>query len=587
MTPGFWMICLACIPLFTGLSALFCGGNVVFLRNLFFISGIALPLATVTGMFRFLNGDNTASYLSSLPILPLVFSVFFIALALFPGVGIKKKPAFTGIASAFFIISAIIPISTLFPIESISVNVSSDIMLPLSFRLEGLSVLFTLMISVLWLPALLYALSYMERNNEQGLSSFFFYYCLAVSFTLLLGLSGNALTLFLFYEALSLSTFPLVTHKRNEDAKNAGRVYLGILLFGSLALLLPGLALFYGASGSLDFVEGGHSLTNKPGLTLLVTAMIVFGAAKCGIMPLHKWLPSAMVAPTPVSALLHAVAVVKAGVFTVIKCVFLLIGTDNISSALDTYALSAHPVIYVAGITILVASTIAMFQQHLKRMLAYSTISQLSYIVMASMIAVPGAVTAGMMHMTAHAFAKITLFFAAGAFYTGMKRHFIGELNGMAYTMPVTAASFSLGALSMIGLPPMAGFWGKWYIFTSTFHAGLMFPVIVLIISTLLNVAYFLPIIYRMYFTRPQHKDGTLLTQHEISNVREPRLMMFALPFTASLGIALFFYPEIVTRMTDALSSPKAVVEQLDNEATNSYTETTTTLIKKEAGNGE
>lgn len=553
-----WILLIAAIPFMTALLPLLTRGNEDAVRIGFTLSGIALPAVTLSGIYVFFAeaaGADAVPFFAEAPWPALAIAGACAVGALLPSGGHKSRTAlFAAFCAIILFLFAYRALQT--PAADIVWQADENAFFPLSFRLDGMTAVFLAMVSLLWLPALLYASEYMSRNGEKARPRFFFFYALAVCFALMLGLAGNGLTLFLFYELLSLSTFPLVTHKRDDESRKRGRVYLGVLLFGSLALMLPGMALFYAEAGTLAFTPGGHALKDASPLFVLgVTALLVFGASKAALMPLHRWLPSAMVAPTPVSALLHAVAVVKAGVFTVIKCVFLLIGSDNLAAAVEGAGLPFNPLLYVAGITLVTASCIALFQTHLKKLLAYSTIGQLSYIVMAALLAAPKAVTASLMHMTAHGFAKITLFFAAGAFYTVLKKTRTYELNGAARFAPYTSAAFAAGALSMIGLPPLAGFWGKWHIFSAAFQAGEYLPFAVLTISTILNAAYFLPLVYRMYFASPRDNDGNPLI--DLPETKEPVLMRFALIFTATLAVMLFFYPETVR--TPAAGPDRAV----------------------------
>ena len=344
--------------------------------------------------------------------------------------------------------------------------------------------------------------------------------------------SGNLLTLFLFYEILTLSTYPLVSHKGDDDTVSSARVYLGVLLTTSIGLLLPAIIWTYQVAGTGDFTMGGILEGNLagPGLGLLL-ALFIFGIGKAAVMPVHRWLPAAMVAPTPVSALLHAVAVVKAGVFTVTKVIVYIFGVDYLFAAPE-----AGWLLYIAAFTIIAASLVALRQTNIKRLLAYSTIAQLSYVVMAAAILKPLAEVGAAVHMMAHGFGKITLFFAAGAIYVAAKKTEVPQLHGIGRRMPWTMGAFTIGALSMIGVPPTAGFVSKWYILAGAFQAENLVAVFTIIASTALNAAYFLPIIYIAWFEKERPAD--LVKEH----AEAPFPAVLALTITAALTLAFFFF---------------------------------------------
>jgi len=406
--------------------------------------------------------------------------------------------------------------------------------LSLSLTLEPLGLLFALIASGLWIVNSLYSIGYMRANGEANQTRFFVFFALSIAATMGIALAGNFFTLFVFYEILTLVTFPLVTHHGNAAAKRSGRIYLGVLMGTSICLLLPALIAIWVLTGTTDFVSGGI-LAGKvsPALTLGLLVLCMFGVGKAALMPFHFWLPNAMVAPTPVSALLHAVAVVKAGVFTVVKLLVFIFGVDHLA---QTGA--AGWLTIVAGITIVVASFIALKADNLKRRLAYSTISQLSYVVMAASLLGALSMTGAVLHIAAHAVGKITLFFAAGAIYTAAHKTLVSELRGIGHTMPWTMAAFSIAALSMIGLPPTAGFVSKWYMLSGAVAIEHWFAVGVIVGSTLLNAGYFLPIIYQAFFHKPDNNS------HGQAHGEAPLSMLVALLVTASLTVVLFFVAE-------------------------------------------
>ena len=333
---------------------------------------------------------------------------------------------------------------------------------------------------------------------------------------------------------LTLVTYPLVTHHGTDEAKRAGRVYLGVLLTTSMLFFLVALVATWQVAGTLDFTAGGilgGRLGNAATGGLL--ALYMFGIGKAALMPFHRWLPAAMVAPTPVSALLHAVAVVKAGVFTVVKVIVYVFGVENIAGMASVDWLPT-----VAGFTIIAASIIALRSDNLKRRLAYSTVSQLSYVVLAAALLTPLSVVGAALHIAAHAFGKITLFFAAGAIYTAAHKTEVSQLDGIGRRMPWTMAAFAVGALSMIGLPPTAGFVSKWFILSGAIASGQWAAAAVIVVSTLLTAGYFLPIVYRAFFRPAPDVEGH-------GHGEAPATMVVALVVTAALTILMFFFARL------------------------------------------
>ena len=356
--------------------------------------------------------------------------------------------------------------------------------LDISFTTEPLGKLFALVAGVLWPVATLYTVGYMRGAGEKNHTRFMFFYAIAIHAAMGIALSGNLLTLFVFYEILTFSTYPLVTHKGTPEAMRAGRIYLGILVASSVILLLFGVIGIWVLTGTLDFATGGILAGHiDPFYVPLLLALFAFGIGKAALMPLHRWLPNAMVAPTPVSALLHAVAVVKAGVFTVLKVAVYVFGIDFLSETG-----SSDWLVWVASFSILAASIVAMSKTNLKARLAYSTISQLGYIVLGAALATSLAASGAALHIAAHAAGKITLFFCAGAIYVAHHLTDIKEMNGLGRVMPVTFTAFALGALSIIGVPPLAGAWSKIMLMGGALDNGYLAVLAVLMISSLLNL---------------------------------------------------------------------------------------------------
>jgi multicomponent Na+:H+ antiporter subunit D len=401
----------------------------------------------------------------------------------------------------------------------------------LAFRVEPLGMLFAALASGLWLINSIYSIGYMRGNREKKQTRFYVMFAVSLAATMGIAFAANLFTLFLFYEALTLSTYPLVSHKGDEKTVRSARVYLGILISASIGLLLPAIIWTYSVAGTGDFTAGGILRGHLEGPAVgLLLGLFVFGAAKAAVMPVHRWLPAAMVAPTPVSALLHAVAVVKAGVFAITKIIVYIFGIDFLFGEP-----SSGWLLYAAAFTIVAASVVALRQQNLKRLLAYSTVAQLSYVVMAAAILKPLAEVGAAIHMVAHAFGKITLFFAAGAIYTASKKTELHQLRGIGRRMPLTMTAFTIGALSMIGVPPTGGFVSKWYILAGAFQADNYVALGTIIASTALNAAYFLPIVYMAWFEKDQ-------TPPDKVHGEAPFAAVLALLLTAALTIAFFLY---------------------------------------------
>jgi len=371
--------------------------------------------------------------------------------------------------------------------------------LDLILRADSLSLLFIALSSVLWLLTTVYAIGYLEGSPHR--SRFFGFFSLCVTSTSGVAMSGNLITFLLFYELLTLVTYPLVVHRGTEAARRAGQIYLAYTIFGG-ALLLLGTVWLYSITGTLEFSPQGilYSLdkTYYPALIAIFALLIAGLGVKAALVPLHGWLPEAMVAPAPVSALLHAVAVVKAGAFGIVRVVYDIYGID-FAAALGV----TTPLAVLAAATILYGSLRALAQDNLKRRLAFSTVSQVSYIILGVAIVGPLATIGGVVHLVHQGLMKITLFFCAGNLAETLGIHKVREMNGVGQRMPWTMAAFTLGAFGMIGVPPVAGFISKWYLGLGALEAGEHWVIPVLIGSSLLNAAYFLPILHRAWFRDP------------------------------------------------------------------------------------
>jgi multicomponent Na+:H+ antiporter subunit D len=415
--------------------------------------------------------------------------------------------------------------------------------LQLALRAEPLGMLFALVAAGLWIVNSAYSIGYLRANQEPHQTRFYVCFALALAAAMGVALAANLLTLFLFYELLTLVTWPLVTHHGDAEARAGGRVYLGYLLGTSMALLLPAIVATWALAGTLDFAVGG--ILGSAGLSGAMLggllALYMFGIGKAALMPAHRWLPAAMVAPTPVSALLHAVAVVKAGVFAVLKVIVYVFGVETLAAV---RAADWLPV--AAGFTILAASVVALRADNLKRRLAYSTVSQLSYVVLAAALLAPLSVAAAVLHIAAHAVGKITLFFAAGAIYTASGKTRVSELAGIGRRMPWTMTAFAIGALSLIGIPPAAGFLSKWLMLQGAAQAGHWVALAVLAASTLLNAAYFLPIVHAAFLREP--------ARGEPAHGEAPWPMVAAMVVTAAATLALPFAVEVPLALARAVA---------------------------------
>ncbi len=409
---------------------------------------------------------------------------------------------------------------------------------PIELRVDALGMIFALVASCLWLFTSIYSIGYMRALDEHAQTRYFASFAVAISATLGVAFAGNLLTMYLFYEVLSLSTYPLVTHEQTAEARASGRKYLTYILGTSIGLALPAMLMTYAAAGTLDFTVGGI-LAGKasPELLALLLVLFLFGFAKAGLMPFHGWLPAAMVAPTPVSSFLHGVAVVKAGVFAIFRVIFHILGPETLQTANLGVIITT-----IASVTLLIASLVALTQDSLKRRLAYSTIGQLSYMVLgAGMLSATG-MLGGVLHLAMHAFGKITLFFCAGAIYVASKKKYISQMDGLGRRMPITYLAFFLGSLSIIGMPPMGGFISKWYLLIGAIEGHQLLLIAVLLTSSLLNAAYFLPIVYRGFFAASPEGG-------EEGFKEAPLLCIVPLSLTALASLTMFFYPDVFIKL--------------------------------------
>jgi multicomponent Na+:H+ antiporter subunit D len=429
--------------------------------------------------------------------------------------------------------------------------------LSIALRADPLSMIFAVVASLLWVLTVFYSAGYMRGLKEHAQTRFSACFALALFGAIGCAFADNLLTLYLFYEVVSVSTYPLVAHHQDEEGYEGGRKYLVYLTTTAKALILPAMVFVFVLSGTLDFATNAHTGILPPeahnaAVTILYVCCL-FGFAKNGIMPFHHWLPGAMVAPTPVSALLHAVAVVKVGVFSTVRVMLHVFGVDRMHE-LNL----GMPTAYFVSITILVASVIALTKDNLKLRLAYSTVSQLSYIILGVALLTPAAVEGGLVHIANHAFAKITLFFCAGAIYVASHKKNISEMSGLGRVMPFTFGAFALASLGMIGAPPVGGFISKLYLAVGALDAGTIGILCVLIASTILNTAYFAPVVYHAFFGKPPPVNGNGHAPSDAPHApaqhgEAPLAMVVPLCVTAVASVLLGFYPDFFMRFANAV----------------------------------
>ncbi|WP_206341625.1 proton-conducting transporter transmembrane domain-containing protein [Streptomyces ureilyticus] len=405
--------------------------------------------------------------------------------------------------------------------------------LSLEFALEPLGLLFASVAAVLWPVSTVYAAGYLRAAREPALDRFFAFFALTIASAMWIALSANLVTLLIGYELMTLATWPLVAHHGDKEARRGARTYVVVLLVTSIGLLLPAIIWTWVLAGTTDFRPDGILAGQAgSGVLTLLFALYLFGIGKAALMPVHRWLPAAMVAPAPVSALLHAVAVVKAGVFTVLKVAVYVFGLDTLRESG-----AAVPMTWVAAFTLIAAAIVAIRSDNLKRRLAYSTVSQLAYIVLAATLAHEVAAAGGALHMVTHAVGKITLFLCAGAIAVTAGKTRVSELDGLGRAMPWTFAAFLTATVSIIGLPPTGGTWSKWLMLLGTAEADQVVPLVVLLAGSLLAVAYLMPIAVRAFLRPPAG-----LAAHG----EAPLVMTGPLTLTALGCVALFFGADAV-----------------------------------------
>ena len=402
----------------------------------------------------------------------------------------------------------------------------------LALKVDSMGIIFGLSASALWILTSFYSIGYVRGVPEHKQTRYFASFAVCLSATMGIAFAANLLTLVIFYEILTIATYPLVIHKETPEAIAAGRKYLVYLLTGGVFLLLA-LAFTYQISGSVDFQAGGI-LSEQVGrgsvMVLFVLFLMSFGV-KSAVMPLHSWLPAAMAAPTPVSALLHAVAVVKAGVFGFARAIGFIIGPELFQESGAAGILGG-----LAVATVLIASLIALRQDNLKMRLAYSTVGHLSYIVLGLTMLSPSAWFGGVLHILNHATMKITLFFCAGAIYVKTHCQNVSDLNGIGRQMPITMGAFALASMGLAGVPPINGFISKWYLVQGSLDAGQVIFAVTLLLSGVLNAGYFFSIVCRAFFAR---------SEKFVKFDEASPLMVVPLVLTALLSLYLGLFPGV------------------------------------------
>jgi|WetSurMetagenome_2_1015567.scaffolds.fasta_scaffold00751_11 multicomponent Na+:H+ antiporter subunit D len=447
---------------------------------------------------------------------------------------LRESCSFVAAAVLFSIVASLIPdvwagSKLSYPLFQILPGIS------VSLRADSFSMIFALVASFLWVVTVVYSMGYMRGLHEHEQTRFNACFALALFGSIGCAFSDNLFTLYLFYEVVSISTYPLVAHHQDEEGYESGKKYLVYLVTTVKGMVLPAMAGIYFLTGTLDFADNIQTGILSAGSDRLLVSILyvccLLGFAKNAVMPFHNWLPSAMVAPTPVSALLHAVAVVKVGVFSTTRVMLYVFGV----SLMDEFNLGI-PTAYFVSVTILVASIIALSKDDLKARLAYSTVSQLSYVILGVALLTPSGIQGGLIHIANHAVSKITLFFCAGAIYVATHKKAISQMSGLGHVMPLTFSAFAVASLSMIGVPPVAGFVSKWYLATGSLEAHQIGLLAVILASTLLNAAYFVPVTYRAFF-------GTLAQADRRLKEASPA-MVIPLLITAVISLAMGIFPD-------------------------------------------
>ncbi len=463
---------------------------------------------------------------------PAVAAVLILGLREHPDV----REGVTLVASGVVFVCVVVVVQRVLAGEAVGLGMGTLVPgVAFAFEVDALGALFALLASGLWIVTSLYNIGYMRGLNEHKQTRYFASFAASIATTLGVAFAENLVTLFVFYELLTVVTYPLVVHDETEEARVAGRKYLAYTFCGGIAVL-AGAVLVYWLSGTTAFVNGGIAGLEGAGVGLLRVVFVLLAggfAVKAAVMPMHAWLPDAMVAPTPVSGLLHAVAVVKSGVFGVARTILDVFGPELM------HALSMHVLTAVAaGGTILVASYIALHKDNLKRRLAYSTVSQLAYIVLGLTVLHSTALVGALYHIPAHGFAKLTLFFCAGAVYVETKKKYISDMAGVGRRMPFVMIAFGVGALGMAGIPLLAGFASKFYILTGAIAMDQWLIASVYVVSGVLNIAYFWPVVSQAFFETSNEHDPKPLIENPLGGQAPRDALRSITPLTDEANVA-------------------------------------------------
>ena len=484
------------------------------------------------------------------PVWAVICPAIVALLILFSGKRPNLREGWTLLGSAalcFIVLSMTSVVLDYGPIQSSWFDLFPNV--EFAFKVDALGLIFATTSSCLWILVSFYSIGYMRSMKEHAQTRYYFSFALALLGAMGVALAANLVTMFIFYEILTISTYPLVAHEESPEALSAGHKYLAYLL-GSGIFFLIGILMTYSLVGTTDFNYRGilqPALNSTSRITLqIVFFCFLIGFAKAAWMPVHAWLPSAMVAPTPVSALLHAVAVVKAGVFGIIRIVCYIYGIDIMHTLGLGMILAA-----VAAFTIIVANFYAIGQDNLKRMLAYSTINQLSFIILGVALLSPMAVTGAMLHIPFHGFMKITLFLCAGAVAAITGKKTISDMAGLGRVLPITLGAFVVGAFGMCGAPPLAGFISKWHVALGAVESGALFFLVIIFAGSLLDVVYFFPVIRTAFFGKPREDEKLTHDLEKKKNLENRRaiylFMVVPLAITAIFSILLCLYPNMLS----------------------------------------
>ncbi len=476
------------------------------------------------------------------PLLAIIVSITAGILILLTGEKYRNlRETWTIIAA----IAKLIIISSLLPLVLAGQNIICTIVtlapnLAIQLKVDSFGLCFGLLSSGLWLATSFYSIGYVRSLKSHQQTRYFFCFAMALSATIGIAFAANLFTFFIFYEMLTIATYPLVAHKETPEAIKAGRKYL-IYTLTAGTLIMFGMGVTYWLTGTLDFVAGGFiPATLSKNIVYLLFAVFIIGfGTKAAIMPLHEWLPSAMVAPTPVSALLHAVAVVKAGVFGCLRVIWYVFGPQQLQDLGLGFIL-----LCIVAATVIISALLALVQDNLKRRLAFSTINSLALIILGATLLSPSASVGSILHLINHACMKITLFFVAGAIYVKTHKQNISELAGIGRQMPLTMACFAIGAFGLAGIPPVCGFVSKWYLCLGALEAKQLFFFGVILVSALLDIAIFFPIIYQAFFGQSNYQEKTTIKE-------APTLMLAPIVFCAMFSIMLGLAPNTFVRFFD------------------------------------